>query len=218
MTFWLVVIAIILLLILAALEKGNSIKSAHTAAEHERCEAEKLEAEEQREEAEQQREEAERQREFEMFFAANGHPHPNDNSRIAAWGADRDMSPQEARESLLDSEFHEHINKVLEDSSKERLAKVRTHGWHAAYVALAFTPDQKAGLDFRPIHGMIWKDDEREKFFLNLIDLSAFVDGGCSADFPLRAKSIPQDAFTIEKEQKAEWSEERRTFVWLDAD
>jgi len=216
MTFWLVVIAIILILILMALEKGNSIKAAQAKVERERLEAEKLEAEELREEVEELREEAEQQREYDSFFAINGYPHYNDHVRIAAWGAKRGMSLQEAQEFLLDCEFNDHIGNVLDESSKKRIAKVQNHGWHATYVALAFTPEQRTGQDFRPIHGMIWRDDEKEKYYLSLTDLSAFADGGCSPNFPLKAKSIPQDTFTIEKEQKLEWNVDKRTYDWID--
>jgi hypothetical protein len=67
MTFWLVAIAIILVLILAALERGNSIKSAQVEVERDR-----LEVENERHETE--RLDAEEQREHDTFFAANGYP------------------------------------------------------------------------------------------------------------------------------------------------
>ena len=209
MTFWLVAIAIILVLILAALERGNSIKSAQVEAERER-----LEAEHERYEAERQ--DAEEQREHDAFYAANGYPHRNDVVRVTAWGAQRGMSLHEAQEELLDSEMYEHIDRVLEESSRERLARIQKHGWQAIYVSLAFTPEQRSGEEFRPLHGMIWKDDEKEKYFLNLTDLSAFGEGGCSPEFPLKQKSIPQDTFTIEKERKLEWDKEKKKHVWVD--
>jgi hypothetical protein len=202
MTFWLVTIAIILVLILAALERGNSIKSAQAEAENERYEA--------------KRQDEKEQREYDTFYAANGYPHRNDDVRVAAWAAQQGMSLHEAQEELLDCEINEHIGKVLDDSSKERLASIRKHGWQAVYVSLAFTPEQRTGEEFRPLHGMIWRDDEKEKYFLNLTDLSAFGEGGCSPEFPLKQKSIPQDTFTIEKERKFEWDEEKKKHVWVD--
>jgi len=209
MTFCLITVAVILVLILAALERGNSIRSAQVEVERER-----LEAENERHEAERQ--DAEDQREYDAFYAANGYPHRGDVVRVAAWGAQRGMSLREAQEELLDSEMYEHIERVLEDSSKERLARIRRHGWQAVYVSLAFTPEQRSGEKFRPVHGMIWKDDEKERYFLNLTDLSAFGESGCSPEFPLKQKSIPQDTFTTEKERKLEWDEEKKKHVWVD--
>jgi len=203
MTFWLVAITIILVLILVALERGNSIKAAQVEAERERHENQRLDAEE--------------QREYDTFFAANGYPHHNDAVRVAAWGATRGMSLQEAQDALLDGEINDHICKVLDESSKERLASVRKHGWQAAYVALAFTPEQRTGQDFRPLHGMIWKDGQ-EKYFLSLTDMTEFVKSGCSTAFPLKEKSVPQGTFTIEKEQKLEWSAAQQKSLWVDID
>ena len=80
MTFWLVVIAIILVLILVALERGNSIKAAQVEAKNGRYETERMDAEE--------------QRENDTFFAANGYPHHNNAIRVAAWGAKQGMSPR----------------------------------------------------------------------------------------------------------------------------
>lgn len=203
MTFWLVAIAIILVLILVALERGNSIKAAQVEAERERHESERLDAEE--------------QREYDTFFAANGYPHHNDAVRVAAWGATRGMSLQEAQDALLDGEINDHICKVLDQSSKERLASVRKYGWQAVYVALAFTPEQRTGQDFRPLHGMIWKDGQ-EKYFLSLTDMTEFVKSGCSSAFLLQEKSVPQGTFTIEKEQKLEWSPAQQKSHWVDID
>lgn len=210
MTFWLVAIAIILVLILVALERGNSIKAAQVEAERERLDAEK-------ERHENERLDAEEQREDDTFFAANGYPHHNDAVRVAAWGATRGMSLREAQDALLDGEINDHICKVLDESSKERLASVRKHGWQAVYVALAFTPEQRTGQDFRPLHGMIWKD-EQEKYFLSLTDMAEFVKSGCSSTFPLKEKSIPQGTFTIEKEQNLEWSAAQQKSNWVDID
>jgi len=208
MTFWLIGIAIILVLILAALERGNSIKAAQNEIERERLDAEN-------ERRETERLDAEEQREYDTFFAVNGYPHHNDAARVAAWGAKRGMSLQEAQDVLLDGEMNDHICKVLDESSKERLASIRKHGWQAIYVALAFTPEQRSGQDFRPLHGMIWKD-EKEKYFLSLTDMSEFGKGGCSPMFPLKEKSIPENTFTIEKEQKLEWDEVKRKSHWVD--
>jgi len=209
MTFWLVAIAIILVLILAALERGNSIKAAQVEVERDRLEVEN-------ERHENERLDAEQQQKFDTFFAANGYPHHNDSVRVTAWAAQRGMSLHEAQEELLDSEMYEHIGRVLDESSRKRLEIIRKHGWQAVYVSLAFTPEQRSGHEFRPLHGMIWKDDEKEKYFLNLTDLSAFGEGGCSPDFPLEQKSIQQDTFSIEKERKLEWDEEKKRHVWAD--
>jgi hypothetical protein len=183
---------------LAALERGNSIKATQVEAEREGLG-------EERERLEDERQDAEEQRKYETFFAANGYPHRNDSARVAAWGAERGMTLHEAQEELLDAAMYEHIGRVLDESSRGRLASIRKHGWKADYVSLAFTPEQRSGQKFRPVHGMIWKDDEKEKkYFLNLTDLSAFGEGGCSPEFPLKEKSIPQGTFTIENEQKSE--------------
>jgi hypothetical protein len=201
MTFWLIAIVIILVLILVALERGNSIKAAQVEAENDRHEIERMNAEE--------------QRENDTFFAANGYPHHNDAIRVAAWGAKQGMSPREAHDALLDIEINDDICKVLDESSKERLASIRKHGWQAVYVALAFTAEQRSGQDFRPLHGMIWKDEE-QRYFLSLTDMSEFLKGGCSSIFPLKEKSIPQGTFTIEKEQKSEWDAVRQKSYWVD--
>jgi uncharacterized protein (DUF3084 family) len=117
MTFWLVAIAIILVLILAALERGNSIKSAQVEAERERVKAERerVKAERERAEAERDRAETENelyeeerldlqeQQKYDTFFVANGYPHRNDDGRVAAWAAQRGMSLHEAQEELQDS-------------------------------------------------------------------------------------------------------------------
>jgi hypothetical protein len=190
MTFWLVIIAILLFLILTTLQRGNSIKSAQIEAARERYKADKQDADE--------------QREYDAYYAANGYPHRNDGVRVAAWGAQLGMSLHEAREELLDHQINVDIGRALDKSSRERLENIRKHGWEVVYVSLAFTPEQRSGNEFRPVHGMVWKDDEKEKYFLNLMDLSSFSEGGCSPEFPLKQKSIPQDTFTIEKEQELE--------------
>jgi hypothetical protein len=127
------------------------------------------------------------------------------------------MSLQEAQDALLDGEINDHICKVLDESSKERLASVRKHGWQAVYVALAFTPEQRTGQDFCPVHGMIWKDGQ-EKYILSLTDMTEFVKSGCSSAFPLKEKSVPHGTFTIEEDQELEWSPAQQKSHWVDID
>jgi hypothetical protein len=210
MTFWLVIIAIILALILFALERGNALKAAQLDAERERLEAE-------RELREEEMQTAEEQREYDTFFTTNGYPHRNDSARVAAWGAKRGMTYNEAHDFFLDCDVNDGISRALDESSRKRLATIRSHGWQAVYVALAFTSEQRSGHDFRPLHGMIWKD-EKEKYFLNLTDLSEFGESGCSTEFPLKERSIPEGTFTIEKEQNAEWDKDAKKFKWVDMD
>lgn len=203
MTFWLVVIAIMLILIFGAMERGNSIKAAQIEAENERREIELDEAED--------------QREYDAFFAMNGYPHRNDVARVAAWGAKRGMSPQEAYSALLDRETDAFRCKAVCEGRQERLEKIRKHDWQAAYVTLAFTPEERSGQELRSLYGMIWKSEE-EKYFLSLTDMSAFADGGCSLAFPLKEKTVPRDTFTIEKEQEAQWDEIKKDFRWVDVE
>ena len=92
---------------------------------------------------------------------------------------------------------------------------IRNHGWQVVYVALAFTPEQRSGEEFRPIHGMIWKHGGA-KYFLNLTDMSEFAKGGCSPAFPLKERSIPEDSFTVEKEQSYEWDETKKKLYLAD--
>ena len=102
MTFRLVVIAIVLILILGALERGNSIKTAQAEAESERRDAEELEAQQ--------------QHEYATFFAVNGYPHRNDSARVAAWAAKRGWSPEKAYDFLLDAEVQDGISEALDAS------------------------------------------------------------------------------------------------------
>ena len=203
MTFWLVVIAIILFLILGALERGNTLKTARFEADEERHEIEQLaEAE---------------QREYDAFFAVNEYPHRNDGPRVAVWAAKRGRSFQEAREQLLEAEMHDDISRALDQSRVQRLVDIQRGGWEVQYVALAFTQEQRRGEEFRPIHGMLWKP-KGERYFLNLTDMSEFAKSGCDPSFPLELRSILQSSFTIEKEQRYEWDDKKNRLCLVDID
>src|ERR1017187_9594133 len=186
MTSLLIIIAGVLILILAALESGKSIKEPQAIAERKR--------------RKQEFRCAEVKRKYDLFFAANGYPHRDDDIRNAAWGAQCGKTVEQARNFLFGCELNDGIGKRLDEANEDRLVKLRNHGWQAEYVALAFTPEQRTGQEFRPIHGKIWKDGENGVYFLNLVDLSAFCDGHCSKFYPLKSKSVPTETFTIEKE------------------
>jgi hypothetical protein len=96
MTFWLIAIAVALLI--WWLGKENSTKAAQVLAERERLQEERELLEEERERLEDDRLNAEEQRKYDSFFAANGYPHHNDKIRILAWAEQRDMSLEEARD------------------------------------------------------------------------------------------------------------------------
>jgi hypothetical protein len=130
MTFWLIAIAVGLLIWWVG--KENSTKAAQALAERQSLQEERKRLQEERELFEEERERleddllnAEEQRKYDSFFAANDFPHHNDKIRILAWAEQRGMTLEEARDFFLDCEFHERIGKVLDDSSEKRLAKVR---------------------------------------------------------------------------------------------